>query len=68
MALLEDYGFEPHLVHPLQCKVMASARLKNDKVDAATLAQLLRADLLPRRGSRRPTCASCGRCCGTASS
>ena len=47
VALLEDYGFEPHLVHPLQCKAMASARLKNNKVDAATLAQLLRADLLP---------------------
>ena len=37
----------PHLVHPLQCKAIASARLKNDKVDAAILAQLLRADLLP---------------------
>jgi transposase len=46
-ALLEDYGFEPHLVHPLRCKAIASARLKNDKVDAAILAQLLRADLLP---------------------
>ena len=29
--LLEDYGFDPHLVHPLQCKAIASARLKNDK-------------------------------------
>lgn len=47
VQLLEDYGFSPHLVHPLQCKAIASARLKNDKVDAATLAQLLRADLLP---------------------
>jgi transposase len=47
LELLEDYGFEPHMVHPLQCKAIASARLKNDKVDAATLAQLLRADLLP---------------------
>src|SRR6266516_5752809 len=47
VELLEDYGFDPHLVHPLQCKAIASARLKNDKVDAATLAQLLRADLLP---------------------
>ena len=47
MELLEDYGFAPHLVHPLQCKAIASARLKNDKVDAAILAQLLRADLLP---------------------
>jgi transposase len=47
LELLEGYGFEPHMVHPLQCKAIASARLKNDKVDAATLAQLLRADLLP---------------------
>ena len=47
LELLEAYGFEPHMVHPLQCKAIASARLKNDKVDAATLAQLLRADLLP---------------------
>src|SRR5215472_14187465 len=47
VRLLEDYGFDPHLVHPLRCKAIAPARLKNDKVDAATLAQLLRADLLP---------------------
>ena len=46
-GLLEDYGFDPHLVHPLRCKAIASARLKNDKVDAAILAQLLRAGLLP---------------------
>src|SRR5258708_27745326 len=31
LELLEDYGFDPHLVHPLQCKAIASARLKNDK-------------------------------------
>src|SRR5438094_4767914 len=47
VELLEDYGFDPHLVHPLRCKAIASARLKNDKVDAEILAQLLRADLLP---------------------
>ena len=47
VELLEDYGFDPHLVHPLRCKAIASARLKNNKVDAAILAQLLRADLLP---------------------
>ena len=34
-------------MHPLQCKAIASARLKNDKAGAAILAQLLRADLLP---------------------
>ncbi len=28
--LLEDYGFDSHLVHPLRCKAIASARLKND--------------------------------------
>ena len=47
VQLLEDYGFEPHMVHPLRCKAIASARLKNDKAGAAILAQLLRADLLP---------------------
>jgi transposase len=47
VELLEDYGFTAHLVHPSRCKAIASARLKNDKVDAAILAQLLRADLLP---------------------
>src|SRR6266851_2603995 len=47
VQLLEDYGFDPHMVHPLRCKAIASARLKNDKAGAAILAQLLRADLLP---------------------
>ncbi|MEV0929221.1 transposase [Streptomyces phaeochromogenes] len=47
IELLRDYGFEAHLAHPLQYKAIASARLKNDKVDAATLAHLLRPDLLP---------------------
>jgi transposase len=45
--LLEELDLEPHLVHPTRCKAIASARLKNDKVDARTLAHLLRADLLP---------------------
>jgi hypothetical protein len=30
VELLEDYGFDPHLVHPSRCKAIASARLKND--------------------------------------
>ena len=59
--LLEDYGFDSHLVHPLRCKAIASARLKNAKAGAAILAQLLRADLRPRRGSPRPRCGSSGR-------
>jgi transposase len=46
-APLEELTLEPHLVHPSRCKAIASARLKDDRVDARTLAQLLRAELLP---------------------
>jgi transposase len=46
VQLPENYGFEAHLVHPLQCKAIASARLTT-RAGAAILAQLLRADLLP---------------------
>lgn len=35
------------MVHPLRVKAIASARLKNDRVDSETLAHLSRADLLP---------------------
>lgn len=45
--LCDDLGLDAHMAHPLQCKAIAAARLKNDKVDARTLAHLLRADLLP---------------------
>jgi transposase len=45
--LLEEAGYELHLAHPLRTKAIAAARVKTDAVDARTLAQLLRADLLP---------------------
>lgn len=45
--LCDELGLDSHMAHPLQCKAIAAARLKNDKVDARTLAHLLRADLLP---------------------
>ena len=35
------------MVHPLRVKAIASARLKNDKVDSAMLAHLSRTELLP---------------------
>src|SRR5947209_3589783 len=35
------------MVHPQRVKAIASARLKNDRVDSATLAHLSRCDLLP---------------------
>jgi transposase len=45
--LLEEAGYELHLAHPLRTRAIAAARVKTDAVDARTLAQLLRADLLP---------------------
>jgi hypothetical protein len=35
------------MVHPQRVKAIASARLKNDRVDSETLAHLSRCDLLP---------------------
>jgi transposase len=63
--LLEELELAPHLVHPSRCKAIASARLKNDKVDARTLAQLLRADLLPEAWIAPSRSGICGRCCAT---
>ena len=45
--LLKNRGLEVHMAHPRACKAIAHARLKNDRVDARTLAHLLRTDLLP---------------------
>lgn len=45
--LAESYGHEVVLSNPKQTKAIASARLKNDRVDAERLAGLLAADLLP---------------------
>ena len=38
---------EVRMVHPQRVKAIASARLKNDRIDSATLAHLLRCDMLP---------------------
>jgi transposase len=43
---LEEAGIEVILANPKKTKAIAEARLKNDKVDASTLADLLRADLV----------------------
>ena len=45
--LLQDVGIPAHMSHPLATKAISSARVKNDTVDATTLAQLLRTHLLP---------------------
>ena len=64
--LLHEMGFEAHLAHPAACKAIASARLKNDKVDARTLAQLLRVDLLGEAWIAPPRSGNCGLCSDTA--
>jgi len=38
---------ELQLAHPAQVKAIAAAKIKTDRIDARTLAQLLRVDLLP---------------------
>src|SRR5262245_28701716 len=45
--LLERLGHQPVLSHPKETRAIASARLKNDKVEAHRLGLLLRGDLLP---------------------
>lgn len=44
---IEPWVKEVVLAHPLKTKAIASARIKTDKIDATTLAHLLRADLIP---------------------
>jgi transposase len=44
--LLAEVGIGAHMAHPLATKAIATARVKNDSVDAKTLAHLLRTNLL----------------------
>src|SRR5437899_11267357 len=62
--LLEDYGFEAHLVHPLRCKAIASARLKTRSMRRSWRSCCGRT-FFRRRGSPRTRCGSSARCCGT---
>jgi Transposase len=52
--LLSDVGIPAHMAHPLATKTISSARVKNDRVDASTLAHLLRTDLLPESWAAPP--------------
>ena len=45
--LLTGNGFDVVISNPSKTKAIASAKIKNDKVDSHMLAQLLRADLIP---------------------
>ena len=44
---LKDNGVKVKVAHPKRLKAISSAKIKTDKVDAETLAQLNRADLIP---------------------
>ena len=44
---LQDAGVRVRVAHPLRVKAIASAKVKTDKVDAKTLAQLECANLVP---------------------
>jgi transposase len=45
--LLLGKGYLVKLANPIRVKAIASARIKNDKIDSETLARLLKADLIP---------------------
>ena len=45
--VLTPYAVEIQVGHPLQLKAISCAKHKSDKIDAQTLANLLRADLFP---------------------
>jgi hypothetical protein len=56
-------GSGPHMVHPLRCKAIASARLKNDEV-AGDLG-VAAAGRTCCRSAGSPRRSSSARCCGT---
>ena len=45
--VLKEEGYDVTVAHPLLVKAIAYARLKNDKVDARMLADLLRSEMIP---------------------
>ena len=45
--VLKEKGYDVKVAHPLMVKAIAYAKVKTDKVDARTLADLLRADMIP---------------------
>ena len=48
VAALQEKGCSVQLAHPFRTKAIASARIKTDSIDAKTLCDLLRADLIPQ--------------------
>jgi transposase len=54
--LLTELGLSAHMAHPKATKAISAARVKNDAIDARTLAHLLRTNLLPEAWIAPPAC------------
>jgi hypothetical protein len=67
-GLLEDYGVDAHLVHPLRCKGdrLGAAEGRHGPARRSWRSCCART-CCPKRGSRRRGSAGSARCCGTAS-
>ena len=61
VELPEDYGFDPHLVHPSRCTAIASARLKNDKGRRRDLGAVAPRGPVPRSMDRPAASAAAAR-------
>lgn len=48
VGLLDGLVKEISLAHPFKIRAIAEAKIKTDSIDSETLAQLLRADLIPQ--------------------
>lgn len=46
--LLEELNFNPIVANPMKVKAIAEAQIKTDSIDASTLADLLKADIIPK--------------------
>ena len=46
--VLDPYALELKVGHPLRLRAITSAKKKTDRIDASTLADLLRCNLFPR--------------------
>ena len=64
--LLEDYGFEAHMVHPLRYKAIASARLKRRQGRRRDAGAAAARGPAPGSLDRAAGGAAASRCCGTA--
>ena len=59
---LKPYAAKLVMGHPARMKAITAGKNKSDSIDARTIADLLRCDLLPRAMCCRRSCAICAVC------